>query len=75
MNTLKKICNLLDIHCEDIQIKDVSAMLVNGKVYFPDTVLNTAEGRDILHRAYLKYTGLNEDKYYKAMYEEIRVIR
>jgi len=75
MKTIKKICKLLNTPCEDLKIKDVDAVLVDGKVFFQHTIFDTPEGRDMLHRAYLTYIGIGNDSYYKAMYKELEAIK
>ena len=73
MLTLKKICILLDIPYKVITINhNCKALLIDGKVMFEDYLFSTAFGRDLLHRAYLKQCGLDKDKYYHAMYNEVK---
>ena len=72
MDKLKAVCKILNLQHEELKIKDTECMLINGKVFFPDNLFSTAEGRDYLHRAYLTYIGIDSDNYYYAISKEIK---
>ena len=69
---IPKICKILDIKCEEIRIKTVTAWLVEGCCMFEHNLIDSPIGRDLLHRAYLKYAGLDGRKNYTAMLNELK---
>lgn len=72
MNTMKHICKLLDIMCVEVIQGDLHYLLVNGKVFFEDYILKDPLWRDMVHRAFLIQCGLDVDKNYQAMYDDLK---
>ena len=72
MKQLKNICRLLDKKYAELNIKGTQALLIDDKVYFPEYVFKTPQGRDMLQRAYLTYLEVDVDKYYRNIYNKLK---
>ena len=71
MKTIKKICDSIGIHCTEHELEGQEFFLIDGKVVFEKDFLVHPFARDIMHRAYLNYCGMDIDKYYRTVYNTL----
>jgi hypothetical protein len=71
MNTIKRICQEADVLCAECKQGEVDFYLIDGKVVFEKDFIHYSYCRDVMMRAYLKYCGMDVEKYYRTVFNTL----